>query len=65
MFLGKIEQESGYPVMSLPMLKGFHIDLGFPIDWGTQVANSLGRSVFHKQGLLWSVLRDPGHQDPS
>ncbi len=28
-----IEQQSGYAVMSLPMLEDFHIDLGFDIKW--------------------------------
>lgn len=31
--LESIEQQSGYKVMSLPMLKDFHIDLGFDLKW--------------------------------
>lgn len=31
--LQDIEQAIGYPVMNLPMLKQFHIDLGFKIEW--------------------------------
>lgn len=49
--LGKIEQECGYPVMSLPMLKGFHIDLGFPIDWGDTSGEQFG-PVAHPQTRL-------------
>ncbi len=31
--LQSIEKKSGYKVMSLPMLKDFHIDLGFDLKW--------------------------------
>jgi DNA-binding Lrp family transcriptional regulator len=31
--LGDIEQETGVPVMVLPMLEDYHIDLGFDIQW--------------------------------
>lgn len=31
--LGEIEQRSGYPVMSLPLLADYFIDLGFELDW--------------------------------
>ena len=31
--LQDIERAIGYPVMNLPMLKQFHIDLAFRIDW--------------------------------
>ena len=31
--LESIERQSGYKVMSLPMLKDFHIDLGFDLKW--------------------------------
>ena len=31
--LDRIEIACGYPVMSLPMIKSFHIDLGFQVDW--------------------------------
>lgn len=31
--LQDIEQAIGYPVMNLPMLRQFHIDLGFRIEW--------------------------------
>ena len=31
--LNSIEQKTGYKVMSLPMLKDFHIDLGFDLKW--------------------------------
>lgn len=31
--ISEIEQESGYPVMSLPMVKSYYIDLGFKINW--------------------------------
>ena len=31
--LKSIENQSGYKVMSLPMLKDFHIDLGFDLKW--------------------------------
>ena len=29
----RIEQMSGLPVMSLPMLESYHLDLGFPLEW--------------------------------
>ncbi|MFV1997609.1 MAG: Lrp/AsnC family transcriptional regulator [Acidiferrobacterales bacterium] len=32
--LGDIEQKSGFPVLSLPMLEDYHIDLGFELQWG-------------------------------
>ncbi len=28
-----IERQTGIPVLSLPLLEEFHIDLGFPLDW--------------------------------
>ncbi|MBA2779667.1 AsnC family transcriptional regulator [Billgrantia kenyensis] len=31
--LEALEEELGVPVLRLPMLEGFHIDLGFPIPW--------------------------------
>jgi len=31
--LEDIEQETGYKVMSLPMTKDYHIDLGFDLKW--------------------------------
>jgi DNA-binding Lrp family transcriptional regulator len=31
--LERIERRIGIPVMSLPLLEDFHIDLGFPLDW--------------------------------
>ncbi|MCP5205965.1 MAG: Lrp/AsnC family transcriptional regulator [Hahellaceae bacterium] len=31
--LDRIEIACGYPVMSLPMIHSFHIDLGFQVDW--------------------------------
>ena len=31
--LKNIEQQTGYAVMSLPMLKDYHIDLGFDLKW--------------------------------
>ncbi|MFA5627249.1 MAG: Lrp/AsnC family transcriptional regulator [Thiohalomonadaceae bacterium] len=31
--LHDIEQNSGIPVMALPMLEDFHIDLGFALQW--------------------------------
>ncbi|MCC5882777.1 MAG: AsnC family transcriptional regulator [Halomonas sp.] len=31
--LDALEEELGVPVLRLPMLEGFHIDLGFPIPW--------------------------------
>jgi DNA-binding Lrp family transcriptional regulator len=31
--LDDIEQRSGYPVMYLPMLEDYHIDLGFDLQW--------------------------------
>ena len=30
--LGAIEQSAGYPTLVLPLLKEYHIDLGFPLD---------------------------------
>ncbi len=32
--LQAIEQECGYPLMDLPMLEDYYIDLGFEIHWG-------------------------------
>ncbi|MEN8166734.1 MAG: winged helix-turn-helix transcriptional regulator [Pseudomonadota bacterium] len=29
--LAQMEQETGYPILNLPLLKKFHIDLGFPL----------------------------------
>lgn len=34
--LDRIEIACGYPVMSLPMERSFHIDLGFKVDWGEE-----------------------------
>lgn len=31
--LADIEESTGLPVMSLPLLEDFHIDLGFPLDF--------------------------------
>lgn len=31
--MAHIERQTGIPVMSLPLLEEFHIDLGFPLDW--------------------------------
>jgi siroheme decarboxylase len=31
--LDALEEELGRPLLRLPMLEGFHIDLGFPIPW--------------------------------
>jgi DNA-binding Lrp family transcriptional regulator len=35
-----IEKTTGYPAMSLPMERSFHIDLGFKIDWEKSRCNS-------------------------
>jgi DNA-binding Lrp family transcriptional regulator len=32
--LAEIEERTGLPVLSLPLLEDFHIDLGFPLDFG-------------------------------
>lgn len=31
--LDRLEAELGYPLLRLPMLEGYHIDLAFPIPW--------------------------------
>jgi len=31
-----IEQKTGLSAMSLPMVEDYHIDLGFPLQWGTE-----------------------------
>ncbi|VAW68322.1 Heme d1 biosynthesis protein NirD / Heme d1 biosynthesis protein NirL [hydrothermal vent metagenome] len=31
--LNNIERDTGYPVMVLPMIKDYHIDLGFDLKW--------------------------------
>ncbi len=31
--ISRIEQATGYPVMQLPMLKDYYIDLGFSLQW--------------------------------
>ncbi|MBT4132194.1 MAG: Lrp/AsnC family transcriptional regulator [Candidatus Marinimicrobia bacterium] len=31
--LTQLESDSGYPVHSFPMVRDFHIDLGFSLDW--------------------------------
>jgi DNA-binding Lrp family transcriptional regulator len=31
--LAEIEQRCGYPVLDLPLLEDFHIDLGFDLQW--------------------------------
>jgi DNA-binding Lrp family transcriptional regulator len=41
--LARIEQQSGYPVLSLPMQEDYHIDLGFPLQW-----EAAGRSANHE-----------------
>jgi DNA-binding Lrp family transcriptional regulator len=33
--LAQIEDVTGLSVLSLPLLEEFHIDLGFPLQWGT------------------------------
>ncbi len=32
--LSDIQSKSGFPVLSLPMLESYHIDLGFELQWG-------------------------------
>lgn len=39
--LDEIELQSGYPMLRLPLLEAYHIDLGFPIDF-SPVAESQG-----------------------
>jgi len=41
--LEDIEQRSGLPVMSLPMLESYHLDLGFHLDWGDAHGNEQRR----------------------
>ncbi|MCE8021819.1 AsnC family transcriptional regulator [Halomonas sp. MCCC 1A11036] len=31
--LEALEEELGWPLLRLPMIEGYHIDLGFPIPW--------------------------------
>jgi len=31
--IDEIEERTGYPVMNLPLLADYHIDLGFPLQW--------------------------------
>ena len=38
--LQSIKQQTGLAVMSLPMEEDFHIDLGFPLQWGHGAAGS-------------------------
>ena len=39
--LDDIELQTGYPVMYLPMIEDFHIDLGFELDFNTNL-NTMG-----------------------
>ncbi len=55
--LRNIEHACGYPVMSLPMVKGFHIDLGFPVDWG-QSGHTPFPTVSHSETRLAVVQSD-------
>lgn len=41
MVLDRIEVACGYPVMSLPMIHNFHIDLGFQVDWQNAGGNAI------------------------
>jgi len=34
MALQSMEQQAGLTIMSLPMVEDYHIDLGFPLQWG-------------------------------
>jgi hypothetical protein len=33
--LQSIEAQTGLAIMSLPMVEDYHIDLGFPLQWGS------------------------------
>ncbi len=37
--LEALEEELGVPLLRLPMVEGYHIDLGFPIPWAELVAS--------------------------
>ena len=43
--LGAIEQAAGFPLMPLPLLEEFHIDLGFPLAGDNRKAGASGRPV--------------------
>ena len=42
--LDEIEQQTGYPVMYLPMIEDFHIDLGFEIDFNSKLTSDSMRA---------------------
>jgi DNA-binding Lrp family transcriptional regulator len=42
--LGAIEKAAGYPLMPLPLLEEFHIDLGFPLQGATRFTDRRGRA---------------------
>lgn len=42
--LDDIEQQTGYPVMYLPMIEDFHIDLGFEIDFNSELTSDSMRA---------------------
>ena len=62
--LAAIEAASGYPLLSLPLLEEFHIDLGFPLAGGAAMPRVQARPVSPAQPLaegerrLLSVLQE-------
>ena len=43
--LGAIEQAAGVPLLALPLLEEFHIDLGFPLDGKGKLAPATAKAV--------------------
>ncbi len=62
--LGAIEQAAGYPLMALPLLEEFHIDLGFPLSGAASKTVAAARPVEPAQPIgeverrLVSVLQE-------
>ena len=43
--LGAIEKAAGYPLLALPLLEEFHIDLGFPLQGASRKTAAVARAV--------------------
>jgi len=43
--LGAIEKAAGYPLLALPLLEEFHIDLGFPLQGAARKTAAVARAV--------------------
>ncbi len=54
--LGAIEKAAGYPLLALPLLEEFHIDLGFPLQGAARKNVAVARAV-HPQAPIGEAER--------